>query len=244
MKITIIEKPDISSLTTHNQLNTLCEACRGYEPYYDTEGDDSFVHVVALDEHGNLVGFLGGIILDNVVEITALVHPSFRKQGIFKAMLNKIKETYKAKKFIGTIPDEFRQAIKDSSIKPEYVHSELLMKLDNNCILTDNISDSYECMFSDDYENFLMYSEDEDEPVAVCNLDFAGSFTNISGVFVDEDMRDQGIGTIFMKELINAYFEEFEVPVILHVNSNNIAAIKLYEKCGFKTAECVDYYRF
>ncbi len=248
----VIEKTDKISLDMITQIDNLCSLCDGYEPYYDTDGDSNFVHITAFDDNKQLIGFMGGIISDNAIEITGLVHPDYRKQGVFKKMLDILHLFFEDTTILGAIPLMWQSPLKTSSIGAEYTYSEVLMQLcnnnykkhyDNYCPDTKDIcSNSYEFFFSDEYDNFLMYAPDKEEPIAVCNLDFFETFTNISGVFVDEDMRNKGIGTQFIKALTKAYFDEFDKPLSLHVTDKNIPAVKLYEKCGFKAVEHVDYY--
>lgn len=224
-----------------NKLNQLCDMCAGYEPYYDTEDSTCFLYIGAFNITGDLVGFMGALQLEDTVEITGLVHPGYRRKGIFKHMISMIKDICGDISIICTIPSDWLTILKNSSLNPEYTYSELLMTLSKPLDLYEHTNGSFECLFSERYEYFLMYADD-DEPVAVCNLDFQDSFTNIYSVFVDEDKRGQELGTTLMQALISNYFDEFDTPLVLHVNSNNVAAVKLYERCGFETVECVDYY--
>ncbi len=230
------------------QINELCNMCNGYEPYYETDSDSSYtgdyyIHIGAFDADTNdLVGFLGGIILDDTIDITGLVHPDYQRQGIFTNILDKVKGYNPDPTLICTIPDETLHKLNGSSLNPTYSHSELLMLLKDSTNIKSTLTGSYEFFFSDEYDNYLMYAKDNEEPIAVCNLDLSETFTSISGVFVDEDMRNRGIGTTFMSALIKDYFEEFDTPLMLHVTSNNTAAVKLYEKCGFHTVESIPYY--
>lgn len=223
------------------QIQHLSDICQGYEPFFDSEDNTGFIYIGVFDATETLIGFASGLDLEDYVEVTALVHPAHRRQGIFKAMIKVIKE-YCNKTLVGTICPEILNMLSASSLAPVFSHSELLMTYANTTNIDSVLPDSFECLFTDDCDNYLMYEVDDDEPVAVCNLDFTESFTNISGVYVDECKRGHGLGTLFMKELIRNYFEEFDTPLILHVSSLNTAALKLYEKCGFETVDTINYY--
>jgi ribosomal protein S18 acetylase RimI-like enzyme len=102
----------------------------------------------------------------------------------------------------------------------------------------------YETCFSDDEQDFLLYRGEEDEPCAVCSLDYENGFTNLYGVYVDEDCRGQGIGTLLLTHLIPAYFKNHNLPLILNVRSTNTAAMQLYRHCGFEITSSVEFSYF
>lgn len=69
-------------------LEKLMKACDDYEPYYACELDDS-IHMTAAFLDETMIGFAGLLINsdDNTCELTALVHPMYRKQGIFSELV-------------------------------------------------------------------------------------------------------------------------------------------------------------
>lgn len=293
MKDLIIEQLD--KLTDEQLLDliSLIDSCCGYEPFYSQYNaqNDNIIQFAAfikspLDSKKRLVGFISclpaqisaendysdthltiasDIATHNIYEVTALVSPALRQQGIFKKMFLKLKkQLIKGSIFIAAVNTESVSNLKHSSFKLRFAYSEYLMEYshttfdkcssehdpscrkDNALYAPDsschNDSTLYEFYFSDDDKYYLMYQNDGDEPIAVCQLDYQPSFTNISGVFVDEPLRNQKIGTIFIKKLIEDYFNDFKNRLILNVQSTNIAAVKLYKKCGFTITEHIDYY--
>lgn len=56
----------------------------------------------------------------------------------------------------------------------------------------------------------------------------------ITNIVVKKDYRKNGIGNILLNKLISLAKENKKTEIILEVNENNISAIKLYEKNGFK----------
>ena len=56
----------------------------------------------------------------------------------------------------------------------------------------------------------------------------------ITNIVVKKDYRKNGIGNILLNKLISLAKENKKTKIILEVNENNISAIKLYEKNGFK----------
>ncbi|MGL6185420.1 MAG: ribosomal protein S18-alanine N-acetyltransferase [Clostridium chrysemydis] len=58
-----------------------------------------------------------------------------------------------------------------------------------------------------------------------------GQITNVS---VSKDFRGQGIGFKIINELLKTLSSKGSKEVTLEVRESNLAAQKLYEKCGFK----------
>lgn len=97
----------------------------------------------------------------------------------------------------------------------------------------------------DDFWNYNILKSEIENPrshyiVAKQNkeiLGFAGIIDTydqmeITNIVVRKDYRNQGIGNLLLKELIN--LSKDKNVIYLEVNSKNINAIKLYEKNGFK----------
>lgn len=241
----------------HMQLKKICDMCDGYEPYTKQDDDCDIIQAAAYDPaSGSMIGFVGILANEHEYEVTAVTHPDYRKQGIFSTLFSILRkiilETDKYAVFTAALP----KYLISTSINKNYLYSELLMKLSSkndsnkeNAVMNtthssynDTSDNIYEGIFSDDGNNYLLYIGDDDEPVAVCDLTYETSFTVISGVFVDLAYRNKGIGTLFMTELISDYFIGYSNPLILHVNSNNKAALRLYERCGFEIIDKIDYY--
>jgi ribosomal protein S18 acetylase RimI-like enzyme len=215
-----------------------------------------------------LTGFLSFVITkDNAMpeaEITALVDPQYRRNGICHALIShavSYLETYGITRRTCRLPEN----LSISSINKGYAHSEYLMQLDINHYHTkpDAFSPSsfehksslgsqpFEFYFSEDGCEYLMYtasdatdgfSDSDEEPIAVCSLDYQISFTSLYGVYVDDDLRGKGLGTLLLTNLLADYFEEYDSPLILNVRSTNSAAVSLYKQCGFVVKNCISYY--
>lgn len=56
----------------------------------------------------------------------------------------------------------------------------------------------------------------------------------ITNIVVKKSFRKQGIGNKLLEVLINMAKESNKNEIVLEVNNKNLAAIKLYEKNGFK----------
>lgn len=80
-----------------------------------------------------------------------------------------------------------------------------------------------------------------DTVLSSCTVDFSTDYNYFYGFAVVEDCRGQGIGTYFMKRLVNQLIAENEKAFQIAVESANIAAKSLYEKLGFKEQTQVFY---
>lgn len=207
--------------------------------------DDTCITACSFD-NGCLIGFCA--ISKN--ELTGFVADSYRHHGIFSRLVRTA-----ADKFFATNNDSFlyfeAPSFYESLIKNhdniKYYYSEYLMKLDFNdytrlkCAVPEGLHE-YDSFFSDDNNDYLLYmNDDAAEPCAVCSIDYGEKQTCIYDVYVDEDMRNKGVGTFFIANLLNDYFENNKNPLVLQVSSKNAAAVKLYKKAGFNITEQLDY---
>ena len=215
----------------------------GFDAPYDI--DDTCITACSFD-NGCLIGFCA--ISGN--ELTGFVADSYRHHGIFSRLVRTA-----ADKFFATNNDSFlyfeAPSFYESLIKNhdniKYYYSEYLMELDFNdytrlkCAVPEGLHE-YESFFSDDNTDYLLYmNDDAAEPCAVCSIDYGEKQTCIYDVYVDEDMRNKGVGTFFIANLLNDYFENNKNPLVLQVSSKNAAAVKLYKKAGFNITEQLDY---
>lgn len=189
-------------------------------------------------------------------ELTAIVAPKYRHQQIFSKMFELIKKA--------TGIDAF---IVSGSLQKEPVFSEYLMQLTQDeyreCADSTEYVDStifsdsevphkpstnkncgkYSFCFEECDSVYAMYDTTAStEDIAYCRLSFQPSFNVISNVYVDEKLRGNGLGSIFMEHFVTDYFSKYKKPLVLNVRSINIPAVRIYQKCGFKVIETVKYY--
>lgn len=233
------------------QLHTLCKE-NAYEPFLDFDTP----YYLALDKQGTLLGFLSYIIQDFLqqqeIEVTAIVVPCMRRQGIFHALFAALT----ADDFAGRNPQKpfvciTNRAQPFTAAAHIPLFSDYFMQLDkmtwekkfsSNAFSLPEVSD-YEVCYTEKQDAFLLYASEEDaEPSAVCNLDYSATHTSLYGVFVDENKRGQGLGSLLFYELLCDYFDNHTLPLLLHVRSTNTSAVHLYRKCGFSIAKQLDFY--
>ncbi len=91
------------------------------------------------------------------------------------------------------------------------------------------------------YGKLIWYRKIGDErPVAVCEClrDFANpEKVYIFGYYVRSDQSGKGLGFSFLTEVLDELRKDGFKKVTLTVSESNLAAVKLYEKCGFNKVE-------
>lgn len=110
----------------------------------------------------------------------------------------------------------------------------------------DNISETLTTCFDDFWNYNILKSELENNnsqyivaKIGKNIVGFAGIIDTldqmeITNIVVRKDVRHKGIGNILLNELIKISIKNNKNNIFLEVNSNNLFAIKLYEKNGFK----------
>lgn len=110
----------------------------------------------------------------------------------------------------------------------------------------DNISETLTTCFDDFWNYNILKSElkNNNSQYIVAKIGknivgFAGIIDTldqmeITNIVVRKDMRHKGIGNTLLNELIKISIKNNKNTIFLEVNSNNLFAIKLYEKNGFK----------
>ena len=242
-----------------SDISELAKLCGNYDPYYEdfsaTKESCFFLYYEGL----NLVSFLSFLSVATIEsEITAMTLPSKRRQGLFSELL---KNALTELNILGitniycAIPLEYQH----SSLCKGLSHIEYLQKLD---IDSSNTCMSHSPLSSHKPKHLqLKYipSEESDIPTAyhliekrflirsklvgLCQLSEESEFTNLWGVEIKKPYRNQGYGLQFMKFIIHDYFKCTSKPLILNVTSKNTYACKLYNRCGFKIIEQIEYYR-
>lgn len=91
------------------------------------------------------------------------------------------------------------------------------------------------------YGKLILYRKSgDDRPVAVCEClrDFENpEKAYIFGYYVRSDQNGKGLGTVFLEEVLKELRNDGFKKVTLTVSETNMAAVKLYQKCGFIQVE-------
>ena len=81
--------------------------------------------------------------------------------------------------------------------------------------------------------------KDENKVLGYLEIRLVDGVIDIMNLFVNEENRKQGIATSLMEEMFK---KENYSRIMLEVNENNIEALRLYNKLGFKEISLRDRY--
>lgn len=171
-------------------------------------------------------------LCSDIPQISALVHPDFRHQGIFKSMLSEI--TYDNCLFLAkeNWPNCTACA---GALNFSYSHSECLMEYAEPGFVKTCDTD-YEICGSE----YIFY--DKGYEIGHASFYMTENLISIYDVFVFEEHRNKGVGHLIISTMLSELLP-YDKRIILQVSDSNIPAYRLYCSCGFKTVDRVLYYR-
>lgn len=243
------------------KLQLLLDKSGDYSIDYEEDATD-LIQLAAYSSGSEIpVGFISCIILpDNQLDVAAFVDPSYRKKGIFTAMIKELlkkaleitNNDSKDKKnngrtgafsLICSMSDETYQLIKASSLSPRLVSTEYLYVI-NKSIFSGRKEEKL-LTFSCSEGCYTAFIKGKRKPVAELFIDDFASQGCMNDVWTDEKYRNKGIATALVNYALNEYYSHEpnkNKQIILHVTGSNTAAIKLYQKCGFSELTHTSYY--
>lgn len=222
-------------------------------------------------EDGKLVGFVGLYGFGNKVELCGMVHPDYRRKGIFTQLFNIAEKAIlerKYKQILLNAPSKSESAKEFlETISCSYSFSEHQMKWheqelakQEDVSLRPSTSDDLETEIQLDVQCFG-YEEDDareyNEQIRLVDqysiIEWEGKSVGkmrisntdgeawIYGFAVLPEYQGRGIGR---KALTNVVLEQHQngFPIFLEVEAKNANALKLYEACGFRAYHSQDYY--
>ncbi|WP_066368946.1 GNAT family N-acetyltransferase [Neobacillus fumarioli] len=126
-----------------------------------------------------------------------------------------------------------------SSLNPEQLR--MMMELEKDAFPGMGAVDEQTLIPLARYGKLLQYWQDlDDRPVAICEIlrdyhDVHKAY--IFGFYVRSDQQGKGIGKLFLQDILPILKQDQFHKVCLTVNTENKAAIRLYEKMGFAIKE-------
>ncbi len=252
----------------YGPLKDLIEDCRqadGWAPSFPEDGD---VYLFLANNNGGKspLFLTAALVLfsaeEDLWEACAFTRPSYRREGRFRRLLDA------AEDFAPQAQFSFALSSKDNSGNPlaalkaigaDYWYSEHAMALDapedphlwgpgkdfglsggrlvwpgGNEIQPESHLDA--CFYQ------------EEILTASCSLAFfsgnAGLSCCIYQVLVPEPLRNQGWGSRFLSALLPCLFRRGVRRILLQVSGNNLPALALYQKTGFRITETLSYYLY
>lgn len=251
-----------------SQLETLVSLCLEAFPAplsVPTDGDVYFFMEEPSALGNSSTELLGLLALyeseEHVWECSAFTRPDKRQTGIFSALLDAAEKAYPDDQFSFPVPDskECLPALKTlEALGAELWYQEHLMALDADnpawsTLFTkpDGISLSLSIAPSEqteDENSQLVQAFSGGLLAASCSLS-AEQWENsktccIHHVFVPENLRNKGYGTLFLKALLPQLKKQGISRFLLQVSGSNLPAIALYKKTGFRITETLSYYLY
>ena len=187
-------------------------------------------------------------------EVAILVHPNYRRLGYAKELFHVFRETMKEyhlnftvmseRAFLAKQPDMLANL--DMTLEDDFEYwlsrqrKAYLLEKRDDLLVTKAFDESYDVTLCyakealvDETGKLYIVMKDE-KVVASCTVDFSTTYNYLYGLVVSEGYRGQGIGTYFMKVLVNDLLAENDKAFQIAVESDNLAAKRLYENLGFE----------
>lgn len=257
------------------QLNKTCALDSNdnysYEPFYEysENKDDStgyYVLVYDTSDASQLIGFLSALVLDHEAELTGIVHPDFRIQGLFSKMTNTMIDKLKEDRYsniYASIPDTVHStSFSQCSLLKDISHTEYLLIFHKNLLDKSNVENSSDIQLPENLKITHKLSDSQNaadsynlhikcttpsrrlqwRSVSSCRLQEESSFTNLWDVQTKKPYRSKGYGFQLIHYVLSDYFKFNDKPLILNVSHQNVAAFALYQKCGFEVKDKIIYY--
>ncbi len=263
----LLEREHSLSDSLRSQINAFMAVCREHGDKgvpYPLDDEDTW-HYLLWEEDGDEVGpqsRLMGVsavlpLSDDSAECICYIHPDERRKGYFsQIMLPMISEDFADLEFLFPVSDTDHdtQAVLES-IGAEYDVTEYRMELaldpvstdDNTFSSLDNTAHAAGPSGRDtEDENITyVYPPDKDQPAATCCLEkISPDSVCLFNVEVHPDKRWQGYGTAMILSLSDELKKYGIRRITVHVSADNLPAVSLYEKTGFRTTETLSYYIF
>lgn len=204
----------------------------------DKDIDYFNAYVLAYDKD-DVVGFLMYTSDNSLNEIRGIVHPSYRRQGIFTKMLNLLKSKHELNDIIFVGKDNY-PGISQCAVSIGYTESyhDFLMEF-NSELFTPSESADLEVEFDESDNTYYYYLDDEF--VGSCSIYEEQDTINIFQVFVEPIYRNRGFGHQIISDVLWDLVNSGK-NIRLQVSETNIPACKLYKSCGFLVKDSIIYY--
>ena len=192
-------------------------------------------------QEGELLGLLTVYADDEDVEVSILVDPSHRREGIARAMYRSFEKdmaaypirsvTFQTERvFLDCHPD-----VKVLLAEPSYLDeiAQLQHQAFSDAEETLEVSRRYITEALEDSDSLLYILLKEGQVIGVCTVDLSGNSNYLYGLAVAEAYRGQGYGSYLAKSVVNQLIAQNDKSFQIAVEDSNVGAKRLYEKIGF-----------
>lgn len=192
--------------------------------------------------NGTQVGFICVDCFESFyAELYGYVLPEFRNQKIMSLLFDTLLNDYDEFTMTITIDPRNRNEINIiSHLGFQCIRTEYLMKIDLQNLIPQKNTALLKSISTESGKKYLYIKDDK--IIGSCIVDKITDFSVcIHDVFVNEYDRNKGYGFIIMTSVLSHLSSNYH-HAILHVTKENIAAVKLYQKLGFKVVESASVY--
>lgn len=223
-------------------------------PFSPKEGADC--HYLAANDLGELCAVLAVIPLDsNTAEISAFTRPDQRKKGCFSRLLALALNDYEDFDFLFAVSPRCKDTLATlDALDAEFSHEEHQMEfLLDRKQLPDISSPSHagftltvpENILSPGAQWLLVQEAKLSSPIGSClTSPVSPDCLCLHQVRITPSLRGQGLGRLLIRQLLWQLGQTDISRVVLHVSGDNIPALSLYKKTGFRITETLSYYYY
>ena len=205
-----------------------------------SESDSAYFDAYILSyDNDILTGFLMYSKIDETNEIRGIVHPHYRRQGIFSKMVSTLKSELKIDDVIYAGKDYY-PGMSECAVSLGCADSfhDFLMVF-NPSLFTPSETPDLEVEFDENDDTYYYYLNDDF--TGSCSIYEEKDTINIYEVFVEPSYRKQGYGHQIISDVLWDLVNSGK-NIRLHVTETNTAALKLYTSCGFEIKDSVVYF--
>lgn len=232
-----------------------------------TDEINDFLHY----DGDELIGFLGLYGLGSEIEITGMVHPDSRRQGIFTKLFQAARQEFQTRncskvllvterssesgtgfvKHVGSryAFSEYRMRFAEKAV-PDFPQQGITLRKVGQTDLPELRQLHSECFDlpedGDEYTpaayDSLYIAELEGESIGKIGVSIEGQNSYIFGFGIRPERRGHGYGREVLSRVLQELLSQRRTPAILEVAVENETALSLYRSCGFREMTVYDYY--
>ncbi len=221
-----------------------------------------------------LVGYLGIVSFggNNMGEINGMVHPDYRRKGLFTKLFERVLEECQKRNFTKLLLLSDGNSISGTgfikAVQGEYDFSEYRMKRLNNttlekidsiCLRKAEKQDEKEIArqhtiyfgyptecesLEEDSGKDIYMVERDGGIIGKINIEYNDYSAFISGVGILPEFRRKGYGKAALKAALQIITEKNILETELDVECKNHGALNIYKHCGFEEQSVMDYYGY
>lgn len=203
-------------------------------------------HILLFDEEEHLVSILGLVSLaKSLIECSAFTLPAFRRRGYFSQLFTAALEQFEECDILFAVDESCTDTMAVlQALEAELDSREHLMERRIGDLLPERTIHP---------ENTLTLQESDGQwvlfyrhtPIGQCETTpISKGGICLHHVLIDNNLHGQGFGYDFMVLLLRYLAKQSITDVLLQVSEQNTAAMKLYQKTGFRITGTLSYYYY